>query len=450
MKTITFERIVLAILLVALLFQPRSSMPTIDRGVQLAGLAQSREPIVLSPGETLNVQCETGFRLEGGSNLYNLNLRCNEAAQPSRTPAPSATSTATSTIAVPTATEHAHNPTATPPSGGYHAWQLCHAPGVGHEGQENPHSHEDCPPLWADWFSEARFGHRVIYGGDETTGEMEWMHKHFAFTGTLALMNYSSATTADDVLLFARRHRGSTPIERVAVYHSYEYYALDRGGINLWEQYLATGDAALIPQIVEHVSFWQGWDWCGTARLTHWQADALAAQDLLPPFRIFTPDQRDWDNKRRTDSWYCTGGRWSWDNSWVTESATTFFHPEEEAAMTMEELMDISNWDLTGATELVSQRSEFVHCAPNNPRCLGSNTMVGGFCAIKVPIPNVDPNKQPSWTLRLNVSDPLGCPDGYLWQYVAPSFPKVGVSDVTGNTYKDVDLPGDDLVEVPN
>ncbi len=129
------------------------------------------------------------------------------------------TATATNTVE-PTATNEPQG--CTVPDGA----DVWHAP--------TDHEHGDAPPQWADDWSCAQFGHRVIYGRDEQTPD-ENLYKHIAFKG------YGWTATADNgvpVDLYLRLHMQTNPLGRAARYHSYELYA----GIN-----------------EDVVGFWQGW-----------------------------------------------------------------------------------------------------------------------------------------------------------------------------------------------
>lgn len=305
------------------------------------------------------------------------------------------------------------NPTQTPAPAS-NSMQLWHAPGA-HDGL-NPHEHGDKPPAWADEFSMVNFGHPVIFGGDESSGQMEIEHKHQAYKGFVA--------TVGGVEIFVRYHAGSNPLDRAFAFHSYEVYAKDQTG---------------------NVSFWQGLYFAGypdikTQRMT--RTDEAIARDS---FIISSPDEADWNNVGRCEQWYTTGGLWSWDIGILMCDATTRFHYGEN----LEDLHNMINWDVTGELGL-NRMIQFVQYGPTNPRVHGIAVPVDRwYCVSK--FPSEDKPNAPTWTVTGAVLGPNACDAGFLPQYKAGTFPSEGIwFETPGGNQREKTFPGEGVVTVPN
>lgn len=326
---------------------------------------------------------------------------------PTPTPVPSITTTPTPT---------------TPPVGGTSAnMDFWHAPGA-HDGL-NGHEHGEEPPSWANEFSQANFGHAVMYGGDEATSN-ENVVKHQAYKGFLM-----DAYDASSVDVYVRYHAMSNPFGRTGPLHSYEIYAKDSSN---------------------NVSFWQGWSFYGYPELRSQRMTRRHEEEGLDGFPgrdqfiISSPDHIDWENYLRCEQWYGHAGLWSWDLSITICGASTFFSYDEHLG----DFTNMDTWEPTGDLGN-GRRLEITHYGPTNPYVKGEDLPFGQwFCAGIQPIQSRETGDTPIWNTTGAVSDPNNCPDGYLPQYVADTFPKKGVYFETGNT-AEKDFPVDG-VTLPN
>lgn len=365
--------------------------------------AQDIFNLVLQPKQTFDAKCEGGgdlvlnrpFKLADGSNDRTAGrLRCKPApvsGEPTPTPEP---------------TDIPVDPTATPtPPPVSDTMSYCHATPMAHDGL-NIHEHGDCPPDWANQWSMANFGHPVIYGGDEATPNENAM-KHQAYKGFLTRMS--------GVDLFIRHHSQSNPHGRSAAFHSYEVYARDNSG---------------------NVSFWQGHQWYGypefrSQRMT--RRHEVPGTDGFPgrdQFIIAAPDRVDWNNFLRCEQWYGFGGEWSWDLSITICGASTFFSYDEHLG----NVMDMSTWQTTGSVG-GSRRIEATHYGADNPLVTGVVVPLDQwYCVVAHPIENRVEYARPEWPMTGPVPSPSDCPNGYLPQYKASTFPAAGVYFRTGNT----------------
>lgn len=367
--------------------------------------AQDVFNLVLQPRQTFDAKCEGGgdlvlnrpFKLADGSNDKTAGrLRCKPAPAPGEpTPTPEPVE--------PTPTPEPIVPTPMPPASD--TMILCHSQPMAHDGL-NVHEHGDCPPDWANQFSMANFGHPVIYGGDEATPNENTM-KHQAYKGFLTRMS--------GVDLFIRHHSQSNPHGRSAAFHSYEVYARDNNG---------------------NVSMWQGWQFYGyperrDQRMT--RRHEVAGVDGFPgrdQFIIASPDRVDWDNYLRCEQWYGHGGYWSWDLSITICGASTLFAYDEH----LTDVTNMSTWVPTGDVG-GGRRIEATNYGPGNPLVRGIRTPVDAwYCVSKQPREFRSTGDDPLWDITSAVSGPNACPDGYLPQYKASTYPAAGVYFQTGNT----------------
>lgn len=298
-----------------------------------------------------------------------------------------------------------------------------HAPGT-HDGL-NIHEHGDKPPAWADEFSQRHFNHPVVFSGDEATPNENAL-KHQAYKGFLM--------RASGVDIFIRYHSMSSPTDRSGPLHSYEVYAKD-GNSN--------------------VSFWQGWIFHGYPEhrdqrmARHNEQPGFDASNGINwpgrnQFIIAGADKIDWDKFLRCEQWYGHAGLWSWDLSITICGATTYYSVDEHVG----DVYNRATWKPTGSLG-GSRRLEVSHYGPANPIVTGAQTPIDKwFCAKKLPNETRASGRTPTWSLSGAVSGPTACQEGWLPQYIADSFPKVGVYFKTGNTAeKDFPVPG---VTIPN
>jgi hypothetical protein len=167
-----------------------------------AQLYAAQQSFSLAPGDSLHVTCMT--ELMGPVGHDTADLVC-------ATLVPTATATATATN--------------TPGAVALTGW---HAP--------TDHEHGDAPPQWATDFSQAHFGHGIVYGGDEASSPMEVTMKEHVFKGIAV-----NTVAGGDVYL--RYHAGSNPADRAARYHSFELYYRDTSGaVSIWQGWYDTGD----------------------------------------------------------------------------------------------------------------------------------------------------------------------------------------------------------------
>jgi len=314
--------------------------------------------------------------------------------------------------------------------------QLWHAPGS-HDGL-NPHEHGDKPPAWADDFSLVNFGHPVIFGGDERSGEMEVTMKHQAFKGVAYRVNGGSSCPVD---VYFRYHAASNPMDRAFAFHSYELYMRDCQGGTSFRQGV----------------YWVGYPEFRSQRMSRYneQPGTILPDGSLAPgrdqFIIGSPDNRDWSGSNgilqtRCEQWYAFAGPHGGEFSITICEATTRFSYDEH----LTNYHDMSTWDLTGSTGL-GRRFEISLYGPNSP--VPTTQPAGWFCAIKAPIEDKveGPTHRPQWTLITNgINGPTGCPAGYLPQFTAPTFPNTGINFSIGNTLDTKTFPGAGIVTVPN
>jgi hypothetical protein len=207
------------------------------------------------------------------------------------------------------------------------------------------HEHGDEPPAWATAFSQAQFGHGIIYGGDETSSAAENGHKHAAFKGVIA-------QSAAGGTVYVRYHAASNPLDRSAQYHSYEVYYQDTAG---------------------GVSFWQGWYNSGdpaTARVLR-RNPPLDAENQRPI--ILVTDETSFAQNITYEQWYAHAtGKWSWDMGIAIGDSTTYYRPSENATA-----MDASTWVPTGSLGLTRRVDGFWYLGRDG----GGTDHVGKFCA---------------------------------------------------------------------
>ena len=350
--------------------------------------------------------------------------------------APTATALPQQTVIAPTATSSpVPIPTQTtlPVS---NSMQLWHAPGA-HDGL-NPHEHGDKPPAWADDFSQVNFGHPVIFGGDERSGEMEVTMKHQAFKGVAYRVNSGSACPVD---VYFRYHAASNPMDRAFAFHSYELYMRDCQGGTSFRQGV----------------YWVGYPEFKSQRMSRYNEQpgtSLPDGSSAPgrdQFILSAPDNRDWSGSNgilqtRCEQWYAFAGPHGGEFSITICEATTRFSYGEH----LTNYHDMSTWDLTGSTGL-GRRFEISLYGPNSP--VPTTQPAGWFCALKAPIEDKveGPTHRPRWTLITNgINGPTGCPAGYLPQFTAPTFPNTGINSTIGNTLDTKTFPGAGIVTVPN
>lgn len=212
------------------------------------------------------------------------------------TPQSTATATNTATPVTPSATSTATAGQITD------AW---HAP--------TNHEHGDAPPAWANAWSQAEFGHPIIYGGDESTPG-ENVHKHEAYKGF--------SFTKEGVQIYIRLHFQSNPHGRCTEWHSYEVYALDQA---------------------QNVSHWQGWIPVGedvigggaNAANPH----ALAGNAHFIAGASIVGQAEQWYVGQKYDA-----ASWSWDFVWQINDPTTLYRPGE-----CDDPMNMATWETTGA-----------------------------------------------------------------------------------------------------
>jgi hypothetical protein len=219
------------------------------------------------------------------------------------------------------------------------------------DGCPTGHEHGDAPPQWATDFSQARFGHGVIYGGDEASSAAENSMKHAAFKGITA-----TSTAGGNVYL--RHHAGSNPMDRMARYHSYELYYRDTAG---------------------NVSFWQGWYDTGnpdsTTRRCLRRVPALPCENARPI--ILVADETSFAQGAAFEQWYAhpvsNAGRWAWDLGIAIGNSSTYYRLGENATA-----HDMSTWVPSGSLGLTRRVDGFWYTG----RSGGGTTRVGDFCAV--------------------------------------------------------------------
>jgi hypothetical protein len=295
-------------------------------------------------------------------------------------------------------------------------------PAGAHDGL-NVHEHGDAPPVWTDEWSRTQFGHPVIWGGDESTPN-ENILRHQAYKGF-----HFPASSTGGTELYIRHHSMSNPHGRSAAFHSYEVYARD-----------ATGN----------VSFWQGWQFYG---YPEFRSQRMTRRHEEPGFEGFpgrdrffigAPDEVDWAAFNRCEHWSGHGGLWSWDISVTICGSTGFFTYDEH----LNDPMNMATWKPTGSLG-ATRRLQVTHYGPDNPHAGGVQLPWDHwFCAVKAPTEDRLAGAIPVWQYSEAVDGPDACPDGWLPQYVASTFSKIGVYFVIGNTQeKTFDVTG---VTLPN
>jgi hypothetical protein len=212
-------------------------------------------------------------------------------------------------------------------------------------GCQTGHEHGDAPPAWATAFSQARFGHGVIYGGDEASSAAENAMKHQAFKGIRATSNAGGQ-------VYLRYHAASNPMDRMARYHSYELYYRDTAG---------------------NVSFWQGW--YDTGGRCPRRSTPLECEDYRPI--ILVTDETSFDQGIQFEQWYAhpvsDAGRWAWDIGIGIGASSTFYRENEN-----EHAHDIHSWVQTGELGLTRRVDGFWYLG----RSEGGTNLVGDFCAV--------------------------------------------------------------------
>jgi len=298
-----------------------------------------------------------------------------------------------------------------------------HALGT-HDGL-NVHEHGDKPPDWADSFSQRSFGHPVIFSGDEATPNENAL-KHQAYKGFFM--------RASGVDIFIRYHSMSAPTDRSGPLHSYEVYAKDgSGNISFWQGWIFHGYPEHRDQRMSRHNEQPGFD---SVNGINWPGRSQ--------FIIAGADTVDWEKFLRCEQWYGHAGLWSWDLSITICGATTYYSVDEHLG----DIYNQSTWHPTGSLG-GSRRLEVSHYGPTNPRVGGANLPFDKwFCVKKLPNETRSSGRTPTWDVGVAVSGPTACQNGWLPQYVASTFPKVGVYFETGNTAeKSFPVPG---VTIPN
>jgi hypothetical protein len=293
------------------------------------------------------------------------------------------------------------------------------------------HEHGHQPPAWVNEFSIAKFGHPLIYGGDEKSGEMEVVHKHEAYQGVS--VQFSPNGCATDV--FIRYHASSTPADRSAMIHSFEIYVKDCAG---------------------NISFNQGVYWSGDPNNIAQRMCRLHEQPgfILPDGR---PSQlRDQYiiagfcpgiDTARAEQWYVHA--FNWDFSLTLLNATTAFSYGEHLG----DPMNPSTWQLTGANELAlrlevtslpNPRVSYYDYPRNAWWCLQHLPTIGTrtFNGRTLPFPY--------WEWTGAVASPSDCPAGYLPQFNSSTMPAFYGDMPGGNTFDRINFPGGGIVVVPN
>lgn len=298
--------------------------------------------------------------------------------------------------------------------------QLWHPPGA-HDGL-NPHEHGDAPPQWANDWSQATFGHPVIYGGDEASSPMENTMKHPAFKGF-------GFTTGNGVELYIRYHAASNFMDRAAALHSYEVYAKDsQGGISFWQGL-----------------YFAGWPDVPSHRITRAQevpgCCGLGANwPGRGQFSIATPNRAD----PNFEQWYTYGGNnWGWSLG-ITIGGSTTYRPDAPGP-------EPEVNDLTGALGL-DRRIEASLYGPDNPFIRENTTPRGQwYCVRKMPdMPATHTHDNtPVWVVGGAVANQDSCPPDWLPEFTANTFPRGGVWFEVGNVARK-DFPGAGVVTFPN
>ena len=268
--------------------------------------------------------------------------------------------------------------------------------GVGQWTPPSSSEHGDAPPAWATAWSQAQFGHGIVYGGDEATPH-EWMMKPTAFKG------YSF--TKDGVSVYVRVHEASNAMDRQKQFHSYEVYARDAtGAVSFWQGWLDRGDPATARFATCSTSFDKTLPATGTPH--GWVADGCGHE-----------------------AWYTRGPDWGWDIVDVINDATTTPKPGETAND-----MDPASWTTTGKLGLSRTIYAYYYAdgATRYPT-RNSPTLRGWFCATA------------QGQITGSVNGPGDCAAGTLPQYVAPTMPSVETASGYTRVY-----PGAATVQLPN
>jgi hypothetical protein len=302
----------------------------------------------------------------------------------------------------------------------------------------NPHEHGDAPPVWANDFSVAQFGHPIIYGGDENSGVMENSMKHQAYKGVAYRTMQGSSCYVD---VYLRYHAASNPLDRASAFHSYELYMRDcQGGIS-----------------IRQGLYWVGYPEFRSQRMSRYNEEpgTLLPDGSIAPgrdqFIISAPDNRDWFGlngiiQKRCEQWYASAGDVGGEFGITICAATTLFNYDEH----LTNVHDRSTWNLTGDTGL-ARRIEISLYGVNST--VPTNQPAGWFCSTKFPIEDrvEGSTHHPRWTLITNgVDAPTDCVAGYLPQFTAPTFPNTGIYFLYGNALDMKTFPGGGIVTVPN
>jgi len=417
MKT-KITHILLTLLIIVGLLNLRNSTSVVDSQFVRASFSVART-VGLAPGDTVN--CPTYL-----IPLSIRSARCADlpvTATPSRTPAPSQTPV---TVTV-SPTEHAHDPTVTPlPDGELQVWEVWHAPGAhllpdGMMSNVHEHGHE--PPDWVNEFSLANFGHPLIYGGDEKSGEMEVTHKHQAYGG----FDFSFSPNGCRVDGYLRYHASSTPADRSVSLHSFEIYVRDcAGNISFNQGVYWTGDPSNPAQRM-----------CRADEVTNGRDQYIIAGRCINDTAI-------------SEQWYTHFI--NWDFSLTLLNATTYFEYGEHLL----DPMNPDTWQLTGRDEL-SLRVE-ITSLPNPRVTLPRNYNYprdAWWCAQH--LPTIGTRRYtgrtlpfPYWQITGAVASPDACPAGFLPQYNASTMPPLYADGPGGNTIPRIFFDGAGVVEVPN
>lgn len=432
-KNINTILLVLVLLVVSVgVFRPQSPQ-VIREDVQYASFqAGAREPIVLAPGETLTVTCDSGFRLASGSNLTLLNLVCKDVTA-TRTPTESPDETSTVT---PTETEHARE-TVTP-SEGLQAWEVWHPVGahiLPDGSMSGVHEHGQKQPQWVDDWSMANFGHPLIYGGDERSSEMEITHKHEAYGG----FNFTFTPNGCRLDGYLRYHASSTPADRSAKVHSFEIYVRDcAGNISFNQGVYWTGDPANIYQrMCEQEEITIGRDQyiirgrCvgDTSLSEQWYTHFINwdfSLTLLNAITMYQHGEQD-NDPMNPETWIPALCRTSPTNSTLRQC--------NELTLRVE-ITSLPNPNVTLPRQYNYPRDAW-WCAQHLPT-IGTRRYTGRTLPF------------PYWQITGAVSGPDACPAGYLPQYNASTMPALYADMPGGNTIPRIFFDGAGVVEVPN
>lgn len=353
-------------------------------------------------------------------------VKCVIGAASTRTPSPTALPSATATVSVPPTATHDMSVTVTP-SAGLQTWEVWHTPGahlLADGSMINIHSHGNKCQDWVNDWSQATFGHPVVYGGDENSGVMENSMKHQAYTEMPFSFN--------GVEYCLRFHASSTPMDRSSKVHSFEIYVRDLvGGITFNQGVYWSGDPAHQAQRMCH-----GDQFGGT---TTYDGRPSVIRDQ------YVIISRCESEGTASDTWYVHFPLW--DFGLTLLNATTFFHYDEYL-----DPMDMTKWKKTGANEL-TVRLEITSLP--NPRvsvpfaipynrwwCIEHNPTIStrSFDGRALPFAY--------WDMTGAVANQNACPAGYLPQYNASTMPPVYFE--TGNDIERIYFPGADIIEFPN